>query len=490
MGVRHKLGLALPGAIALLLALPATGLAGTVVINGDRIDFSAAAGQVNTLTVSQSGDTFTVQDTTTPLTPLAGCSPVDANTATCTDPIIGGLFLVLGDMNDTATIADSVTARITTTIYGYAGADTLNGGQFTDDSLGADEVADPADIDTLNGRGGNDRLSAWEGNDVLDGGPGDDSLEPGPGNDTAVGGPGRDIFDSSFAIDGSDSFNGGPGFDQFSYRERLQAVTITSADDLANDGAVGENDNVGVGGEPEELRGGAGNDTIVAGGAFNEIEGNEGDDELRGGGGSDTVSGGEGADTVFGGAGDDSLGAGFDSVTDTLDAGPGDDVLNPSNDEATDLYSGGAGTDLIDFTDERLPVIVRLDNIANDGLAGLTPDNFRSDIEDVLGGDGRDLLIGSGAANELSGGPGRDLIRGLGGADGLTGNAGRDRIVGGPGRDSIFGNGGADSIVTRDKGADEIECGGGVDQVRGDRRDSPQPDCEKVSLPRRGGGGA
>jgi len=73
-------------------------------------------------------------------------------------------------------------------IYGGAGNDTLNGGGGNDYLYGG------VGNDTLNGDAGNDYLDGGAGNDILNGGVGDDILRGGLGNDTLTGGAGKDLF--------------------------------------------------------------------------------------------------------------------------------------------------------------------------------------------------------------------------------------------------------------------------------------------------------
>src|SRR5207247_1332933 len=79
-----------------------------------------------------------------------------------------------------------------------------------------------ADVENVTGGSGDDILSGDAGANVLDGGLGNDTLEGGPGADTLIGGSGTDTV---------------------SYASRSNPVTVT-LDGAANDGEVGENDNV------------------------------------------------------------------------------------------------------------------------------------------------------------------------------------------------------------------------------------------------------
>jgi Ca2+-binding RTX toxin-like protein len=56
----------------------------------------------------------------------------------------------------------------------------------------------------------------------------------------------------------------------------------------------------------------------------------------------------------------------------------------------------------------------------------------------VFGGDGNDVLRGSGGDDRLDGERGNDTLHGLGRGDDLTGGPGRDRLYGGSGDDDLF----------------------------------------------------
>lgn len=142
----------------------------------------------------------------------------------------------------------------------------------------------------------------------------------------------------------------------------------------------------------ENAIGGSGDDTIV---------GNEADNRLQGGAGNDTLVGGDGNDTVS--FADATSGLMFD--------------LRSHDGSMYVPVGGGLGSD-------------RLDS-----------------IEDIVGGDFADLLIGDGAGNEIVGGPGHDLIFGVGGQDTLLGGGGIDYLVGGSGVDFLDGQTDADAYV-------------------------------------------
>jgi len=76
-----------------------------------------------------------------------------------------------------------------------------------------------------------------------------------------------------------------------------------------------------------------------------------------------------------------------------------------------------------------LDVAITLNGVADDGAAG-EGDNVGPalDVEDVLGGDGDDLIAGNDNANWLDGGPGDDLLAGGDGPDTFAGESGVDVV--------------------------------------------------------------
>ncbi|MEM8873887.1 MAG: hypothetical protein AAGD32_06465 [Planctomycetota bacterium] len=93
-------------------------------------------------------------------------------------------------------------------------------GQGGDDFISVSNFGDPA---TLHGGDGNDTLVTNGTGYIVEGGNGDDTLV------TGVGG---------------DDFTGGPGNDTVDYRPRTDGPFTVSFDDVANDGAEGEGDNI------------------------------------------------------------------------------------------------------------------------------------------------------------------------------------------------------------------------------------------------------
>jgi len=166
--------------------------------------------------------------------------------------------------------------------------------------------------------------------------------------DTGVlGGPGNDRLwaleadsDANFAGDfldggpGSDDMRGGPGsYDVASYRLSPSGVIVT-LDDRANDGVLGERDNVHS--DIEDLMLSPYSDTATGDGAANYVEGGDGgNDTLYGRGGNDTLLTSDGDDKVVGGPGSDEIAT-----------WGGDDRVN-SRDGEPDTIRCGAGTDTV-----------------------------------------------------------------------------------------------------------------------------------------------
>ena len=171
----------------------------------------------------------------------------------------------------------------------------------------------------------------------------------------------------------------------------------------------------------------------------------------------------------------------------SFEGNDGDDVVRFVNVTALNLesleLSGGAGNDFflnensLFFTGGTLIRGGAGDDVIDLGFVG----GFF--IEDVEGGAGNDLIIGSNRGERLDGGSGNDLIYGGGGDDQINGGAGNDRIDGGAGDDVLRGDEGDDEIrggITRARvdgsfefgGFDFIAGGDGNDRLNGgDGRD-------------------
>src|SRR5439155_2126523 len=113
-------------------------------------------------------------------------------------------------------------------------------------------------------------------------------------------------------------------------------------------------------------------------------------------------------------------------------AGFGDDTLKVGLVGADALagsltLDGQGGSDTLDYSRFFFPNAARV-NLALGTATGVA--GGVSNIENVTGGPGDDILIGNDEANVLSGGAGRDILIGRGGADVLLGGTGDDILIG------------------------------------------------------------
>ncbi|MGW3413816.1 calcium-binding protein [Streptomyces sp. NPDC000888] len=224
-------------------------------------------------------------------------------------------FLQGGSAGDTLAGSPSNTFE---DIRGNGGKDTITSGAGGTSQL----IGGPGD-DTIRARAGAGavRLFGEDGTDILTGGPGSDTLSGGSGIDIMTGGMGNDFVsggdgdDQSIAeptsADGADDFRGGAGIDTMSYSRRDTPVAVTP-DDLPDDGAFGEGDNVG--GTVENITGGQAGDFLF---------GNELANRLFGGSGGDSLNA---VDNIFGNdVVDGAQGLGTDTCTADV---PGDTISN------------------------------------------------------------------------------------------------------------------------------------------------------------------
>jgi Ca2+-binding RTX toxin-like protein len=310
-------------------------------------------------------------------------------------------------------------------LFGDTGTDTVNyqdktvGVVVTLDDVDNDGQTDEgdnahSDIENITGGSGADFLFGNPSSNVLRGQAGDDHLSARDGNDTVDGGPGDDLIEDSTAPDhtvdgtgtGADTMFGGPGDDTVDYSRKTTGVTIR-LDNLTNDGQTGEHDNTHT--DIENILGTNSSDTLVGSAGNNVIDGFAGNDLVNGLGGNDVLGGDDaGADNLF----------------------------------------GGTGIDTADYGFRRAGVTVRLDDLANDGLAG-EGDNAHTDIENIRGSRFNDTLVGSAGNNLIRGRDGNDLIGALGGNDLLDGELGRDYLFGGTGIDTLTYSTRTEPVVVR-----------------------------------------
>lgn len=244
-----------------------------------------------------------------------------------------------------------------------------------------------------------------------------------------------------------------------------------------------------IGAIPATIDGGKGNDNIAGGYGNDIITGGDGDDTLNGGPGNDKVDGGNGNDGVSGDVGNDTLlgGAGNDLIT----GGTGDDTMDGGL--GADTFRGGAGSDIVTYATRTNPVFVDITSSpterGDDGELN-EHDWVEVDTENVIGGKGNDVLIGTVVTtgstsginfnNKLIGGGGNDKLLGLSGNDTLQGGDGNDDLQGGDGNDILEGNAGIDkfsggagddTLKSRDGVKETLDGGLGTDSAQSDALD-------------------
>ena len=542
--------------LALALVAPAQARGGTVSVEAGVLHFRAASGDVDWISLNDDITGALGLIGMSPVTAGPGCTNRSSNWAICAADGVERVVLELGDKDDQATTswyAFSRPVRIDggpgddylradggqSELYGGEGDDTFDSfggegagvwsggpgwdkalynqrfepltlsldgvandgatgegdnlepdieevwGGYKDDlvtgSPGDDELHGGEGVDEIHGLDGNDTLDGWLGGygDHLYGEGGDDTLMM-YGATRADGGPGDDTIVPGIASCAHCVAIGGPGVDTaFAYDAGDEGSTI-SLDDVANDGWTGTDD---YRSDIENLVAGDHGMTLIGSAGPNVLTGGDGDDVLIGAGGPDDLAGGD-------------------------------------------------GFDVADYSDHLAPVTLTLDGLRNDGAAGEN-DRIQTDVEDLRGGAGNDLLIGDGGDNVLDGGRGADVLRGGGGldavdyserergvtarldgtarsgeagegdtvgadvegafggfsADLLVGNVadgflvgfeGADRLLDNGGKDLLDAGAGEDQLDSTDASADDVVCGEGADRVWRDTRDTPDDDCEFV----------
>jgi Ca2+-binding RTX toxin-like protein len=182
-----------------LLAAPAqaatTGKAQVLGEHQSIVTFTAAAGKANSLVITISGRTITLNDQVA-IKPGKGCKAVkgDKTKVKCTTARKPTeLSVVLGNKNDRVVNNTGVPL----VAEGGSGNDALTGGTNRDRLFGGsgnDYLAGRAGNDAIDGGTGNDHIYGGKHNDWLHGDTGKDTIHGQAGNDTIIGGPGKDAL--------------------------------------------------------------------------------------------------------------------------------------------------------------------------------------------------------------------------------------------------------------------------------------------------------
>ena len=280
------------------------------------------------------------------------------------------------------------------TLSGGAGPDTLFGGTGTNAGAdGADTFLDASGIseDRVSYGGRTDDITASiggplesGGDDVqgtianLTGGSGEDTLFGDNDANVLNGGPAGDFLQGGAVSvpDGADTFIGGSvgEGDTVSYAHRDAPITA-DIDTAIGDDTGGDT----ISDDIQDLIGGGDDDSLTGNSAKNELFGGPGN-------GNDTLSGGDEDDRLFGGTGE-----------------------NTGPDGADTFVAGnqGSGGDLVSYSARTDPITASIG-----GAVDTDGDVIGAPVDNLLGGEADDILLGDGDQNDLFGNDGDDLLEG------------------------------------------------------------------------------
>jgi Ca2+-binding RTX toxin-like protein len=197
--------------------------------------------------------------------------------------------------------------------------------------------------------------------------------------------------------------------------------------------------------------------------ADNVFAASAGAETFFGFGGSDTISYGKASAGLTASLGNPATNTGYASgdsynsienlvgsrFNDKLTGNDGDNVLEGGT--GADQLNGGNGSDTASYFHASVGVTADLSKSSNN-KGEATGDTYNS-IENLLGSQFDDRLVGNSLANVLQGGAGKDT---------LLGNSGNDTLAGGLGNDSLSGDAGNDTLIGG-PGADTLKGGAGLD---------------------------
>ena len=320
---------------------------------------------------------------------------------------------------------------------------------------------------------------------ALDGDLGTDSLTS---IENVIGSLGDDFI---AANDVANEINGGDGTDTLYYAGAESDYTISAPNAAIGGYTITRNavptdidivrniENViflgGAGSPPAGAEAAGGSVTLAAVGILgdagtagtDDLLGGEGGDTLNGGAGDDFGEGGDGNDSIDGGTGDDEL-AGGDG-NDTLFGGDDDDVIIGGSGLGDDSYDGGSGIDTVRYTSVASAFSVTANLTTGIATGSQIGTDTLSGFENLIGGQGADLITGNTQANNLLGEAGADQIFGEVGNDTLEGGSGNDSLFGGADNDFLFGD--SDDDVLHGGAGDDVLDGGANALGGGDTAD-------------------
>jgi Ca2+-binding RTX toxin-like protein len=468
------------------------------------LTYTAAAGEVNMLSVSLNAAVYSFDDPGNVITLLGlaavACVNVDLDTVECDTALVNQMSLSMDDMSDRVNLL--VPGSPSTTVMGGAGDDVIQIVPATtaaviDGGPGSDGLIGPNGGNTFHITGmdaGNLSLGATTFTSIedLSGGNGDDNFVF--ANGAAVSGlvegvGGTDTLDLSaytsprtILLQGLDPggvfFGDAPGVVGQSFFTMESVIggfmndTLRGRNVAANWSIDGTNTYT-AGGQTlafssfENLEGGTNSDVfLLADGVVvpGTVDGRDGNDTLSYGyttpvtvnlltGEASGIRAGfvgslTSIETVLGGAGSDVIVG--QNVAQRLMGGPGNDTITGGTADDTvlgeagnDVLRGGGGTDWVLFTGSPAGVKFNLQKGKATGEGTDTAVGFRN----AIGSPFADQLTGTVGANILAGGAGNDTIKGGLGDDVLLGGAGNDLLSDKGGRNILIGGADADILI-------------------------------------------
>jgi len=415
---------------------------GPVILNLTNGSFRDSFGNTDTISSIEGGsgtiynDTFLGSGADNQFRPMQGADSVDG----------GGGFDVIDFVGSGDPQALNGTQGVLVNLVAQTAVDQFND---TDSLASIEGAGGTSNADTFIGNAVDNSFAGFAGADSIDGGGTDDFDLVDYANDARRGGSSGIVADLS-AMDATTNGTIVDGFGTTDQVIRIEGVRGTAGQDSLVASAAGT-----------QLNGLAGNDTLTGGAGFDEIRYDQ--DASWGGGGGivanlSAMTASNAVDVVDGFGTVDRV-RGVDSIRGT---NAGDQLTGPA--AAAFRFRGLGGNDTItggtdvDTIDHRRDVLdggtlgVRINlggttyGAGADTIAAQTArDGFGdtdtlSSIENALGTDLADLIVGSGVAN---------VLRGEGGADTLVGGAGNDTINGGGGVDvAVYDGARSDYTVT------------------------------------------